>query len=67
MGSCLTGHLDSPFFAVADGIHRLFTAYMGDVHPGEYRVTWRAAGEDGHAVRGSFDFMVHAHSAAERN
>jgi methionine-rich copper-binding protein CopC len=42
-------------------------AVLGDVQPGEYRVRWRAAGEDGHAVRDSFDFMVHAHSAAERN
>jgi methionine-rich copper-binding protein CopC len=40
---------------------------LGEVVPGEYRVSWRAAGEDGHAVRGSFDFMVHAHSSPERN
>jgi methionine-rich copper-binding protein CopC len=26
--------------------------------PGEYRVTWRAAGSDGHVVRGSYAFSV---------
>lgn len=40
---------------------------LGEVVPGEYRVTWRAAGDDGHVVRGSFDFMVHAHVGSERN
>jgi methionine-rich copper-binding protein CopC len=42
-------------------------AVLGDVVPGMYRVTWRAAGDDGHAVRGSFEFMVHAHLSSERN
>ena len=40
---------------------------LGEMGPGDYRVRWRAAGADGHAVRDSFDFMVHAHSATERN
>jgi methionine-rich copper-binding protein CopC len=28
------------------------------LQPGSYEVTWRAAGDDGHVMRGSFEFSV---------
>ncbi len=31
---------------------------LGELLPGEHRVSWRAAGNDGHAVRGSYLFHV---------
>lgn len=30
----------------------------GQLEAGSYRVTWRAAGGDGHAIRGRYDFEV---------
>jgi methionine-rich copper-binding protein CopC len=35
--------------------------------PGEYEVTWRSAGDDGHVVRGTFRFFYQppAHAASE--
>jgi methionine-rich copper-binding protein CopC len=30
----------------------------GELPPGDYGVTWRAAGLDGHVVRGSYEFTV---------
>ena len=31
---------------------------VGKLPSGEYRITWRAAGDDGHVVRGSYQFTV---------
>ncbi len=31
---------------------------MDEVPPGDYRVRWRAAGNDGHIVRGDYQFTV---------
>ena len=31
---------------------------LGDLPAGTYRITWRTAGEDGHAIRGRYDFEV---------
>ncbi len=33
---------------------------LDDLPPGKYRVTWRTAGSDGHAIRGRYDFEVGA-------
>jgi len=38
---------------------------LGVLEPGAYRVNWRAAGSDGHAMRGGYDFEVRA-SMSER-
>ncbi len=39
---------------------------MGDLSPGKYRVTWRTAGSDGHAIRGRYDFEVRAEGQKPR-
>ena len=35
-------------------------ALDGALDPGEYTVSWRSAGDDGHVQRGSFSFTVRA-------
>jgi copper transport protein len=39
---------------------------LGDLPPGKYRVTWRTAGSDGHAIRGRYDFEVRAEGQKPR-
>ncbi len=39
---------------------------LGDLSPGKYRVTWRTAGSDGHAIRGRYDFEVQAEGQQPR-
>ncbi len=31
---------------------------IGQLEAGSYRITWRAAGADGHAIRGRYDFEL---------
>ena len=40
---------------------------LTELGSGSYRVTWRAAGSDGHVIRGAYDFEVHAHTGVARN
>jgi methionine-rich copper-binding protein CopC len=39
---------------------------MEHLDPGSYRVVWRAAGSDGHAIRGRYDFEVGTASERDR-
>ncbi len=38
---------------------------LEQLRPGSYRVVWRAAGSDGHAIRGRYDFEVRAGTGSE--
>lgn len=38
---------------------------LEQLQPGSYRVVWRAAGSDGHAIRGRYDFEVRAGTGSE--
>ncbi|MCR9195278.1 MAG: copper resistance protein CopC [Hyphomonas sp.] len=49
-----TKTIDVPTFAMIDAIS-LTPEFMGD---GRYEVSWRALGEDGHVMTGSFSFTV---------
>lgn len=46
-----------PVRAAADG-KRLRATPARPLAPGRYRVQWRAAGADGHPVKGGYDFRV---------
>lgn len=36
-----------------------FKAMTPDLSPGDYKVHWKAMGDDGHMMKGSFGFMQH--------
>ena len=38
---------------------------IGQLEAGSYRITWRAAGADGHAIRGRYDFELRVDASRE--
>ena len=52
------GKIDVAKVEKTDDARSFKARVLGDLSSGTYRVTWRAAGSDGHAIRGRYDFEV---------
>jgi copper transport protein len=48
----------APLAYAAQSRRSIVTRITGRMAPGIYRVTWQVAGDDGHPVRGRFEFVV---------
>ena len=48
----------APAFADSAEDAAVIVPVTGTLAPGRYTVVWSAAGDDGHAARGTFDFVV---------
>lgn len=50
--------IETPKAAATDDPKSITTEVPTTLPPGKYLIRWRTAGSDGHAVRGTFSFMV---------